>query len=71
VPVRVIDRRIAKENPVRVWREYRSRSLRQLAARAGIGVGYLSQIENGQREGTAEPLKKVAAALDIDLGDLA
>ena len=70
VPVRVIDRLIAKENPVRVWREHRDRSLRQLAGRAGIGVGYLSQIENGQRKGTMETLKKIAAALDIDLDDL-
>ena len=70
VPVRVIDRLIARENPVRVWREHRGRSLRRLAARAGIGVGYLSQIENGQRKGTVETLKKIAAALDIDLDDL-
>ena len=70
VPARVIDHLIAKENPVRVWREHRGRSLRQLAARAGIGAGYLSQIENGQRKGTVETLTKIAAALDIDLDDL-
>jgi transcriptional regulator with XRE-family HTH domain len=53
-----------------VWREHRGQSLRQLAERAGIGVGYLSQIENGERKGTAETLKKIAAALDVDLDDL-
>ena len=70
LPVGVVDRLIARENPVRVWREYRRRSLRQLAERAGIGVGYLSQIETGERKGTVDTLKKIAAALDVDLDDL-
>ena len=70
VPIGVVDRLIAGENPVRVWREHRGHSLRHLAERAGIGVGYLSQIENGERKGTVETLKKVAGALDVDLDDL-
>jgi len=67
VPIGVVDRLIAGENPVRVWRRYRGYSLRHLAERAGIGVGYLSQIENGERKGTVETLKKIAAALEVDL----
>ena len=47
VPMGVVDRLIARENPIRVWREHRGHSLRQLAERAGIGIGCLSQIENG------------------------
>ena len=70
VPIGVVDRLIARVNPVRVWREHRGHSLRQLAERAGIGIGYLSQIENGERKGTVETLKKIAAALDVDLDDL-
>jgi transcriptional regulator with XRE-family HTH domain len=66
----VIDRLIARENPVRVWREHRGHSLRQLAQRAGMGIGYLSQIENGERKGTVDTLKKIAAALNVDLDDL-
>jgi hypothetical protein len=53
VPISVIDRLIARENPVRVWREHRGHSLRQLGQRAGMGIGYLSQIENGERKGTS------------------
>jgi DNA-binding Xre family transcriptional regulator len=71
VPIGVVDRLIARENPVRVWREHRGHSLRQLAERAAIGIGYLSQIENGERTGTVETLKKIVAALDVDLDDLA
>ena len=68
--VGVVDRLIARENPVRKWREHRGHSLRQLAERAGVGIGYLSQIENGERKGTVGTLKKIAAALDVDLDDL-
>jgi transcriptional regulator with XRE-family HTH domain len=70
VPISIVDRLIAHENPVRVWREHRGHSLRQLAERAGVGIGYLSQIENGERKGTVETLKKTAAALVVDLDDL-
>jgi DNA-binding Xre family transcriptional regulator len=70
VPIGVVDRLIAGENPVRVWRKHRGLSLRQLAEHAGVGIGYLSQMENGERKGTVETLKRIAAALDVDLDDL-
>lgn len=41
------------ENPIRVWREYRGLSQRQLAEAAGISTPYLSQIESGK--GRARP----------------
>src|SRR5712691_4249835 len=70
VPHELVRRLLAGESPVRVWREHRGRSLRQLAERAGVGAGYLSQIENGARKGTVKTMKKIAAALDVDLDDL-
>ena len=70
VPHELVRRLLAGESPVRVWREHRGLSLRQLTERAGIGVGYLSQIENGARKGTVATLKKIATALDVDLDDL-
>jgi DNA-binding Xre family transcriptional regulator len=70
LPIGVVDRLIAGENPVRVWREHRGHSLRQLAEQAGVGIGYLSQIENGERKGTVLTLKKIATALDADIDDL-
>jgi transcriptional regulator with XRE-family HTH domain len=66
VPIGVLDRLIARENPVRMWREHRGHSLRQLAKRAGVGSGYLWQIENGERKGTVGMLKKIVAARDVD-----
>ena len=57
-------------NPVRVWREYRSLSQRELAERAGISASYLSQIETGKRAGTTEVLQALAAVLNLSLDDL-
>jgi DNA-binding XRE family transcriptional regulator len=70
VPHHVVRRLLAGENSVRIWREYRGHSLRELAERAGVGAGYLSQIENGGRQGSFDTRKKIAAALDLDLDDL-
>jgi DNA-binding Xre family transcriptional regulator len=70
IPIEIADRLLAGENPVRVWRRHRGLTLRELADRAEIGKGYLSQIETGERAGTAATLKKLAAALGVDLDDL-
>jgi ribosome-binding protein aMBF1 (putative translation factor) len=70
LPQTTVDRLLAGENPVRVWREHRGLTLADLAAKAGIGKGYLSQIEQRQRNGTVATLQKLAAALGVELDDL-
>ena len=70
VPAEFVDRLIAGENPVKLWREYRGFSQRALAARAGLNFAYLSQIETGARKGTVATMKKLAQALAVDLDDL-
>ena len=65
-------RRIALgENPVRVWRTYRGMKAGDLAAAAGVAASYLSAIENGKKPGSVSTLKRIAAALDVALDDLA
>ena len=58
------------ENSVRVWREFRGLSVKDLAERAGISAAYLSQLEGGSRQGTLTTMKALAAALSLDLDDL-
>lgn len=58
------------ENPLRVWREYRGMTQQQVADKAGISKPYLSQLESGQRKGTAEVLAGIARALNVSLDDL-
>jgi len=71
VPAEVVNRLVAGENPVKVWREHRGLSQRTLAMRTGLNFAYLSQIETGARKGPVETMKKLAEALDLELGDLA
>jgi DNA-binding XRE family transcriptional regulator len=70
IPSEMVDRILAGENRVRIWREHRGMTVAALAERAGITQPYLSQIETGKREGTLQTMKKVAEALKIGLDDL-
>jgi DNA-binding Xre family transcriptional regulator len=70
VPSEVVDRLLAGDNPIRVWREHRGLSAKALAEESGIAPAFLSQIETGKREGAVETLKKIAAALRVKVDDL-
>jgi DNA-binding XRE family transcriptional regulator len=70
IPEEYADRLIDGENPVRVWREYRGLKARELAEAAGISPPYLSQIENGEREGSFETMRKIADVLKVTIDDL-
>ena len=70
VPAAVVDRLLAGENRIRVWREHRGLSARELARRAGISGAYVSELESGRKNGRVEPLQRLAVALGVDLDDL-
>jgi DNA-binding XRE family transcriptional regulator len=70
VPIEVADRMIAGESPLRVWREYRGLTQQQLAAAAGISKPYISQIEGEARTPSIDVIKRLAAALAVDVDDL-
>jgi DNA-binding XRE family transcriptional regulator len=71
IPADIVNRMLDGESKVKVWREYRGMTLRELAAKLDISPAYLSQIEDGTRDGTFETMKKIAAALGITVDDLA
>lgn len=71
IPAEMVDRMIDGENKLRVWREYRGLSAKQLAETTGLAGPYISQLETGKREGTIETFKKIAAALRVDIDDIA
>jgi transcriptional regulator with XRE-family HTH domain len=56
---------------VRVWREHRALTVQALAFAAEVSAPYVSQIESGKRQPTVAVLKRIAAALAVDLDDLA
>lgn len=71
IPAEFVNRMIDGENKIRVWREHRGFTIKELAEAAGLTPAYLSQIETGVREGTVETYKKLAAVLRIKLDDIA
>lgn len=70
IPKSFADRIIAKENPIRVYREFRQLSLSELAKKANLSTPYLSQLEHNERKGSANSLKRVAAALGVTIDDI-
>ena len=70
-PSEIADRLIAGENPIKIFREYRGLTQRQLAGAAATTAPYVSQIETGRRVGSVKLLHRLADALDVGLDDLA
>ena len=70
IPSTFADRILDGERAVRVWREYRNLSVKELARRANISASYLSQIEGGSRAGSLPTMKALAQALNLELTDL-
>jgi len=58
------------QNPIKVWREYRGLTQKQLADLSGISKAYLSQIETGKRTGSTEVAARIAKALHLLLDDI-
>ncbi|NUA99729.1 helix-turn-helix domain-containing protein [Azospirillum melinis] len=69
-PDEVAGRLLDGEHPVKVFREHRGMTQSQLAQAAGLKQSYVSQIESGVRTGSVDVLKRIAAALRVDLNDL-
>ena len=61
---------IARENPITVWREHRGMTQNSLAKAAGISAPYLNEIEKGRKPGSVKARRRIAAELDVDLGDI-
>ena len=55
---------------LRAARLRRGQTLAQVAARAGVSVQYLSEIERGRKEPSSEVLAAVTGALELTLLDL-
>ena len=70
VPSKVVYAILDGENPIKVWREYRGLTQRQLAGVIGISTPYLSQLETGKRKGATEVLSATAEALGLSLDDI-
>ncbi len=62
--------RTALGRRLRSHREGQRRTLRDVSGSARVSLGYLSEIERGQKEASSELLSCICDALDLELADL-
>lgn len=70
LPLALVERRLAGEHPLRLWREHRGLTLQALAERVGCTRQMLSMIERGKAAPPADLLARLAAALGVEIDDL-
>lgn len=61
---------VAGENPIRVWCKERGFTQVELARRAKLSQSHLAEIECGRKEPSVSAIRALAAALDVEPGDL-
>ncbi|WP_448627434.1 helix-turn-helix domain-containing protein [Geodermatophilus sp. URMC 64] len=57
-------------NSLRGHRLRQRRTLRDVSGKARVSLGYLSEVERGQKEASSELLASICDALDVELADL-
>ncbi len=55
---------------LRTQRMRQGRTLRELSADARVSLGYISEIERGQKEASSELLASICSALDVPLSEI-
>lgn len=55
---------------LRAQRMERGMTLREVSAEARVSLGYISEIERGQKEASSELLASLCSALDVRLSDV-
>ncbi len=69
-PAELVYELLETDSRIRTYRTYRKLSVSDLATAAGISQPYLSEIESGKKTGSVDVLKRIAAALKVDLDDI-
>lgn len=70
LPMALVGRLIEGEHPLRIWREHRGLTGKQLAEAAGVPQPYISDIELRKKPGSIDAHAKLAKALDVTIDDL-
>jgi mRNA interferase RelE/StbE len=70
IPSDVVDKLLAGDAPLTVWREYRGLSQSELARRSAVNRIQIIDIESGRKTGSVATLKKLATALRVNIDDL-
>ncbi|GAB33913.1 helix-turn-helix domain-containing protein [Gordonia otitidis] len=62
--------REALGDSLRRVRTQQGRTLREVSTNARVSLGYLSEVERGQKEASSELLAAICDALDVEIADL-
>lgn len=62
--------REALGDSLRRVRTQQGRTLREVSTDARVSLGYLSEVERGQKEASSELLAAICDALDVEIADL-
>jgi ribosome-binding protein aMBF1 (putative translation factor) len=65
-----LDALLSAKSALAFWRKKRGLTQAELARRAAIAQGFLSEIEGGRKKGDVTVLQRIAAALEVSLVDL-
>jgi DNA-binding XRE family transcriptional regulator len=65
-----LQRLIAAQNKIKVWREYRGLTQTDLAKQVGVSQSTIALLESGKHVGTLALFNGLAEALNLELDDL-
>ncbi len=66
----VLQRLIASQRTIKVWREYRGLTQTDLAKQVGVSQSTIALLESGKYVGTLALFNELAEALNLELDDL-
>lgn len=55
---------------LREERQHQGRTLREVSASASVSLGYLSEVERGEKEASSELLASICKALDLPMSQM-
>jgi DNA-binding XRE family transcriptional regulator len=70
IPSALVDRMLAGESPLRVYREYRQLTQAALATASGVNRVQIADIEARRKSGSVETIRRLAEALHVTMEDL-
>lgn len=70
LPASVVDRIIAGDNALRVWRKYRGLTQAGLGKLAEVRAGFVSKLESGKGSASMKTWRALAKSLRVSLEDI-
>lgn len=70
IPAEYVNRLLAGDSPLRVYRDLHGMTQSVLAGRSGVNRVTVAEIETGRKQGSVATLRKLAGALGVTVDDL-